>query len=269
MKAMGWILALAALPVFVAALAQAAEAPKPLRVLILSGMNNHDWKSTTPVIEKLFKSIPRFGVVDVSETPEKLAAEDFKKYDVIVSNWTPYPNTARLWPEATEQAFLDYVRNGGGFVVIHAAACTFQVWPEFQEIITLTWKEGYTAHGHYAPFKVDIEDKAHPITQGLSPFWIKDELYHRMVQAFPSQLHVVCKAFSAPEKAGTGKDEPILVTTQFGKGHGANLVLGHDAKAMGNVGFQTLLVRAAEWTATGNVTLPVPAAWPATEADAK
>ena len=126
--------------------AGAADDGTPLRVLILSGLNNHDWRSTTPVIQKMFRDSGRFGTVDVTDAPAALDAGRFAAYDVVVSNWTPYPDTRRTWPPETEAAFLDFVRGGGGFVVIHAAACTFQVWPEFQQLIALTWKENYTAH---------------------------------------------------------------------------------------------------------------------------
>ena len=122
--------------VFVLSFVRAAEdqgAPK-LRVLIFSGLNNHDWRSTTPAIEKMFRDCSRFGTVDVTDTPADLDAGRLAAYDVIVSNWTPYPDTRRTWRPELEAAFLDFVRSGGGFVVIHAAACTFQVWPEFQDL---------------------------------------------------------------------------------------------------------------------------------------
>ena len=136
-----------------------ATEPAKLRVLIFSGLNNHDWRSTTPVIKKMFTDCARFGTVDVTEDPAGLNAATLARYDVLVSNWTPYPETRRTWPPETEAAFLDFVRKGGGFVVIHAAACTFQVWPEFQQLIALTWKANYTAHGTYHTFKVSVEDR--------------------------------------------------------------------------------------------------------------
>ena len=245
---------------------RAEPKPAPLRVLIFSGLHNHDWRSTTPVLQQTFRQCGRFGVVDVTQDPGACDAETFAKYDVVVSNWTPYPETARQWPEATEKAFLDFVNNGGGFVVFHAAACTFQVWPEFQRIIALTWKEGFTSHAAYHTFNVVIEDNNHPIRKGLRDFHITDELYQNMVQEVAQELHVLCSAFSAKEKSGTGKDEPMLVYTRVGKGRGVNLVLGHDAPAMRNVAFQTLLLRGTEWAATGDVTLSAPDNWPAAPA---
>ena len=240
-----------------------ATAPPPLRVLIYSGLNNHDWRSTTPVIRATFAACPRFGRLEVIDDPTRLEAGALAGYDVVVSNWTPYPDTRRTWLPETETAFLAFVRNGGGLVVIHAAACTFQVWPEFQELIALTWKADYTAHGAYHTFRVAVEDREHPIARGITDFYTTDELYHNMVHLAETPLHVVFKAFSAKDQGGTGKDEPMLVCTSLGRGRGANLVLGHDAGAMG-AGFKTLLLRSAEWAATGTVTIPPPTIWPAT-----
>ncbi len=260
--ALGLAVVLAALT---APRAVSAGVPAKLRVLILSGLNNHDWRSTTPLVEALFRECVRFGPVDVTESPAGLNAVTLAQYDVLVSNWTPYPETRRTWPPETEAAFLDFVRRGGGFVVIHAAACTFQTWPEFQELIALTWQTNYTAHGTYHTFRVSVEDHAHPIVQELADFYTTDELYHQMVHLPEQPLHVVLKAFSAKEQAGTGNYEPVLVCTELGRGRGVNLVLGHDVPAMGS-GFRTLLLRSAEWAATGQVTLPPPAVWPSTPA---
>ena len=51
---------LAGLLAFSAALADAPE-PK-LRVLILDGQNNHDWRSTTPFLKKALEESGRFTV---------------------------------------------------------------------------------------------------------------------------------------------------------------------------------------------------------------
>jgi uncharacterized protein len=67
----------------------AAEEGTKLRVLIFSGLNNHDWRSTTPVIRKLFNDCGRFGTVDVTDAPAELDAGRLADYDVIISNWTP------------------------------------------------------------------------------------------------------------------------------------------------------------------------------------
>src|SRR5262245_47669115 len=43
--------------------------PKPLRALIIDGQNNHDWKTTTPLLKKALESSGRFKTVDVATAP--------------------------------------------------------------------------------------------------------------------------------------------------------------------------------------------------------
>ncbi len=262
MRSIFWI----CLAVAVIACGTAAAKDAPLRVLVFSGLNNHDWKSTTPVLLDALKKCGRFGVVDVTDDPGKCDAAQLARYDVIVSNWTPYPRTAREWSGATEKAFLDFVRNGGGFLVIHAAACTYQEWPEFQKVIGLTWQADKTSHTHYSTFKVGVKDAKHPIVRGLTDFYTTDELYQNMVCLTDNPFKVVFDAYSAKSVNGTEKNEPMLITMQYGKGRAVNLMLGHDAPAMRNVGFQTLLLRGTEWAASGRVTIPAPKDWPSSHA---
>ncbi|HOX38143.1 MAG TPA: HEAT repeat domain-containing protein [Candidatus Brocadiia bacterium] len=239
-----------------------SEAGKPvIRVLLLSGANNHDWRSTTPVVKAELEAVGRFSV-DVTEQPEKMDPAMLPRYDVIVSNWTNFPNVNdRIWPPALEQAFLDYMREGGGLVVIHAATATFQNWPEFQQIVCTTWGKD-TGHGSINTFPVSISDANHPVTRGLRDFWITDELWHR-VPVQPA-ANVLCAALSYADKGGTGNLEPVLLTTSFGKGRCADIVLGHDANAMRNPAWQTILCRSAEWAATGMATIPPAENWPET-----
>ena len=230
-----------------------AKLPKlpKLRVLLLSGKNNHNWKKTTPALVKIFTKSERFTVT-VTNEPEKLKAADFKACDVIVSNWTPWPIRKRYWDAETEKAFLDFIRGGRGLVVFHAASTAFATWPEFQKLVGATWGKG-TGHGRQHEFEVKIADPKHPVTAGMKNFRILDELWHRM-PAQPGRK-VLAAAFSAKNRGGSGADEPVVIYTQLGKGRGFNLVLGHGTKAMSFPAWQTLMLRGTEWAATGKVTI--------------
>lgn len=241
----------------VAAAATGAETPK-LRVLLLTGRNNHNWKATTPVVKKLLEESGRFAV-DVTSEPEKLTAETLKGYDVLLSNWSNWPKTKnRDWGAETEKAFLDFIRGGKGFVVFHAAAATFNGWPEFQELIGTTWKLGQTGHGRVHEFEVKIADPKHPITQGMASFKTTDELWHRA--GVTGKLNVLATAHSAKDKGGSGADEPAAHWRPFGRGRCFHLILGHDPRALTTEGAKALLLRGTEWAATGRVTLPLPEA---------
>ena len=73
---------------------------------------------------------------------------------------------------------------------------------------------------------------------------------------------ILATAFSDPGNHGSGRDEPTLLVTRFGRGRVFHTTLGHDVNAMSSVDFVVTLQRGAEWAATGDVTQKVPATFP-------
>ncbi len=273
------------------------SAAEPLKALIVDGQNNHDWKSTTPSMKATLEATGRFKV-DVATSPAKGASKDewkafhpeFSKYDVVVSNYN-----GEGWPASVNEALVDYVKNGGGLVIVHAANNAFESWPEYNDMIGLGWRDNKfgervtiadngevvhtlkgqgpsSGHGPQHAYKVIIRDNEHPITKGLPTEWMhtNDELYHG--QRGPARnMHVLASAYSDKAKGGTGANEPMLWVIPYGKGRVFTTLLGHvggsnngktDTRAIRCLGFQTTLARGAEWAATGKVTLPAPTEFP-------
>lgn len=110
---------------FLAGFIHAASIP----VLIVDGQNNHDWKSTTPHLQKVLEQTGLFKV-EVATSPAKggdMSAfkPAFGRYRVILSNYNGEP-----WSKETREALVRFVREGGGFVSVHAANNAFPEWPE-------------------------------------------------------------------------------------------------------------------------------------------
>jgi type 1 glutamine amidotransferase len=281
------LLAMTVAMLFGSAAAFAADAPK-LKALIVDGQNNHNWKATTPVLKHALESSGRF-TVDVATTPAKGTegfAPVFKNYDVVVSNY----NGAR-WPKETEKAFIDYVKNGGGFVCVHAANNSFGDWAEYNQVIGLggwggrseksgpyvTYRDGKIfrdmakgnggSHGRQHDFIVTIRETEHPITKGLPTEWlhVKDELYDRL-RGPAENMTVLATSFSDKATGGRGEHEPMMMVIDFGKGRCYHTPMGHDDNSMKCAGFIYTLQRGAEWAATGKVTLTeIPADFPTKE----
>lgn len=235
---------------------------KKVRVLILSGANNHKWKQTTPALKAIYEESGRF-TVDVTENVPNLTGKDFAKYDVIVSNYTTYPKVkGKRWPAETEKAFLDYIASGHGFVLFHAASTAWMDWPEFRKLIGLAWQKdaegkNISGHGRQHAFTMKITAPDHPVTKGMSNHKnAVDELYHR--QLLDPGAKVLATAFSDKKMRGSGKDEPMVVAVQYGKGRVINCAMGHSTRSMKGAGFKAFMLRGAEWAATGKVTIPVP-----------
>ncbi|HUU36974.1 MAG TPA: HEAT repeat domain-containing protein [Candidatus Desulfaltia sp.] len=274
----------------------AQEAATPIKTLIVTGQNYHDWKTTSAVIKQILEDTDLFRV-DITVSPPAKAKmsgfrPNFPAYGLVVLDYS-----GDAWPAATQKAFVEYVKNGGGVVVYHSANNSFPEWPEYNEIIGLAgwgdrtekagpyvyWKDGRIVrdtepgvcgyHGPEHPFLIVNRTPDHPITAGLPPRWMHagDELYG-LLRGPAKNLTVLATAYFAPEESGSGRDEPVLFTVNYGAGRVFHTVLGHARPegphpALECVGFIVTLQRGAEWAATGRVTQKVPADFPATSRD--
>ncbi len=148
----------------------------PIKILIIDGQNNHNWKAMSPFMKAQLEKTGRF-TVDISTTPsttpnapksltaeQKAKAEqanaelkkeassnwdawrpDFAKYDVIISNYN-----GQDWPQPVKTAFESHMKNGGRFVCVHAADNSFPNWLEYNQMIGLGGWGGRTEkHGPY------------------------------------------------------------------------------------------------------------------------
>lgn len=226
--------------------ALAEDAPSA-RALILTGENNHDWKATTPKIKGALEQGGYFAV-DVSDDPEAPILSDpekLKAYKIIVLNL----NRGKRWSAEREKNFLDYVKGGGGLVVVHAANNAFDGWDDYDTLVGGTWRSKGTAfpdrgtfHPAYGPFEVKVVDPDHPITRGLEPtFTTKDEKYSNL--RLQKDIHVLAQAEEG------GKPQPMLFVLTSGKGKVFHTALGHDLAAMQNPQFLDTLIRGARWAA--------------------
>jgi hypothetical protein len=79
-------------------------------------------------------------------------------------------------------------------------------------------------------------------------------LYHS-IRTLPG-AQVLASAFDDVKNKGTGKNEPILWTVNYGRGRVFQTTLGHNVAAMQSPGFIATMLRGTEWAGSGAVTLP-------------
>ena len=272
----------------------AASPGEKLRVLIVDGVNNHDWPTTTAAIAELLRSSGRFEVEVATSPPRDAPAvawdewrPRFADHDVVLSNFNGGDGEGALqWPEAVRRDFEAYVQGGGGFVSLHAANNAFPGWTAYEEMVGLLWRpktfgpgvifdEDERAvlvpagealepgHGPRHDFTITTLPSGHPITRGFPRRWnhVSEQLTHGQhgheAVLKGNAITWLTYAWSKDSKAR----EPMDWARRYGRGRVYVTMLGHtwvgeENPNLQSFGFQALFLRGVEWAGSGKVTLP-------------
>ncbi|MBV8844479.1 MAG: ThuA domain-containing protein [Bryobacterales bacterium] len=246
-----------------------ANHPERLQALIITGQNPHDWRGTTASLRKTLEETLKFEVRVVEEfrggTPEML-----KPYGLVIVNYYDGARPENRWGERADNALADFVRSGKGLVLYHLSLGAFDGWTDYEKMSGGNWRPNKGHHSAQHDFALDIKDPEHPITKGVkSPLRVQhDELFANLKWQPEGSFHLLATAYddhalyngrSTQPIPGAGADEPILWTTQFGMGRVFVTALGHDPMDTENPAFKITFARGAEWAASGQVTIPIPA----------
>ncbi|WP_303315954.1 ThuA domain-containing protein [Flavivirga abyssicola] len=264
-----------------------------LNVLIVDGFSNHDWKQTSLIVKTILEKSNLFEV-DISTAPsepEDIAWENwrpkFKDYDVVIQNTNNIHNKKIQWPRVVQKEMEEYLRSGGGLYILHSANNAFPDWEAYNLMIGLGWRSKEA--GVALQINEGEEVIRIPVGKGKSTYHgpRNDEIIytlndHSINKDFPKKWKTpnmeLYKYARGPAKNMTmlsyAKDKetninwPVEWVISYGKGRVYNSSMGHLWKgdiyplSYRCVGFQTTLIRAAEWLATGKVSYKVPNNFP-------
>ena len=213
--------------------AMAAEPPRPIRVLIVDGFSNHDWRLTTRSIRAILEPTGLFSV-DVSTSPADAGAPgweqwrpDFAAYDVVIQNCNDFGG-GPLWPKPVRTAFEKFVRRGGGVYVWHSANNAFPDWPAYNEIIGMGWRKKEFGWALVVANDGTLDALIrrigeHPIHRGLPREWTAADIevyYH--VRGPAKHVDVLSYA----HEPVTALNWPIEWTVRYGRGRVYTSTLG-------------------------------------------
>jgi uncharacterized protein len=250
-----------------------------IRVLIVDGINNHDWAAATAGIGSILDEVGGFSVDVSTLTPETLSQwkPDFFKYQVVVNNFNGgHLDNGIRWPESVEKQMEAYVKGGGGLVIYHAANNAFLHWAAYNDMIGLGWRDPDfgpsiaisdkgavmtipkgqglgPGHPPRGDFIVYVLDHHHPVTRGLPDDWLQpmEQLTHG--QHGPAEGLTILTYAHSPV---SGKNEPMDWVHHYGKGRIYVTMLGHTWRNEPNPNLESpelrkLLAQGIRWAATG------------------
>jgi hypothetical protein len=276
-----------------------------IRVLIVDGFSNHDWKQTTQLLRGILDRAGEFEV-DVSTAPLDPGSPEwsawrpkFSSYDVVIQTCNENANNGLLlnlkrkpdWPDAVKRDFANYVRNGGGVYIFHAAENAFVGWKEYEQMVGLSWREA----GYGTAIRIGEEDKlvrippndgrgtghgqrsdvlvtrlgADPIHAGMPGKWMSPDMeVYYYARGLAENLSVLAYARDSDPKLGLLW--PVEWTTTFGRGRVYISTYGHvwpgdvDPPGLRCAAVQTIIPRALEWLARREAKFPIPQDFPGT-----
>ena len=232
------------------------------KIMLLTGQSSkyHDWTKSSPLVKQQLEATGLF-TVDVVTTPARGGdlsgfAPDFSAYAAVVMIYE-----GDDWPAATREAFVAYMRNGGGLVVIHDTDNAFPFWPEWNEMIgvggwglkpdgnvgardeswgpKLRWRDGHqvlddspgrAGHPPRHDFLVVTRAPDHPVMKGLPAAWLHpdDEIYSQL-RGPAKNVEILATAKADPVKfpKSSGEHEPMLMAVRYGQGRVFHTTLGH------------------------------------------
>lgn len=182
-----------------------------------------------PGIEAGIKAIRQLGVenkfaVEATEDAQVFTTENLKQYAAVIFLST----TGDVLNDQQQQAFEQYIKNGGGFVGIHASADTEYDWPWYGEL-NGAYFGSHPKGQQEAVFKVI--DKENIATRHLPAVWKRtDELYN--FKWIDEGLHVLITIDENSYTGGKNGDyHPMSWYHNFDGGRAFYTAMGHDEKS--------------------------------------
>ncbi len=213
--------------------------------LLFLGDNGHHRPADRAA--QLIPALAQRGIdVRYTDDVNVLAADTLAQFDGLII----YANIESITTEQ-EQALLDYVADGHGFIPLHCASYCFLNSPKYIELVGAQFQR----HGGQV-FRTAIAEPQHPLMLGFGGFASWDETYiHRLHN---EEGRTVLEYREEGEQAEGKQREPWTWVRTHGKGRVFYTAWGHDERTFGHPGFQNLVERGIRW-ACGDDPSVVPA----------
>ncbi|MDX1364834.1 MAG: ThuA domain-containing protein [Arenibacter latericius] len=195
-------------------------------------------------IEKGVATLVKLGVANnfqVTQTEDSLQfnTDNLKKYQLVIFLNT----TMDVLGDAEEAAFEEYIRSGGSFMGVHAAADTEYEWPWYGKLVGAY----FISHPKQQDAVIEVVDQNHPATAHLASTWTHFDEWYNFKDINPD-VNVLMKLDESSYTGGkNGDNHPIAWHHEYDGGRAFYTGLGHTDEAYDDQNFRQHLVGGIEY----------------------
>ncbi|MBN6042236.1 ThuA domain-containing protein [Amycolatopsis sp. 195334CR] len=233
--------ALAALALCSGPPAVAADAPYDVLVFSKTTGFRHD---SIPAGIQLIRDLGAANnfTVTTTEDSARFTAANLAQYETVVFLNT----TGDVLNSSQQTAFESYIRGGGGYVGVHAAADTEYDWPFYGELAG-AW---FASHPAIQQATVRVENRAHQATQHLGPAWVRtDEWYNFRSNVRPTARVLATLDESTYSGGSMGADHPHTWCKTIQSGRSFYTGGGHTQASYAEPGFRAMVLGGIRYAA--------------------
>ncbi len=190
------------------------------KLLIFSKTNGFRHES----IEAGIAAIKKLGAenhfaVSATEDSAYLTETNLQQYSAIVFLST----TGKVLGLNEEKALQSFIRNGGGFVGIHAASDCEYEWPWYVKLIG----GNFESHPKPQPAKLMVINKTHASTKGLPDVWERTDEWYNFKNLNPDVTVLIKIDESSYTGGKNGDNHPMAWYHKYDGGRVFYTELGH------------------------------------------
>ena len=151
-------------PALCAAEPAAASANQRVKVLLITGIEYHNWRETAPQIAKQLTSCPDIEV-RLETNFNVLCSDEIFNYDVLFFNfWNSRDDSPSLDDDLALSNIEKFLDSGKGIVLYHLAIGVFETHKDrVEKIIGRVYDRSLPGHDPFREFEVRIVQRDHPI----------------------------------------------------------------------------------------------------------
>lgn len=213
---------------------QADTGPRPIEILFLGhDSEHHNSEVFMPMLAApLYKKGINFTY---TEDQADLNEETLSKYDGLLI----YANHENITP-SQEEALMDFVESGKGFIPVHCASFCFHNSEDYIEMVGAQFQRHDTG-----TFVADIIQPEHAAMEGVEAFSVWDETY---VHHKHNEDRTVLM-----ERVEGDHREPWTWVREQGKGRVFYTAYGHDERVWSHPEFHKLMEKGILWAVSDQV----------------